>query len=68
MDISAIVGELKKERDRIDSAIKALSGAGGSSVGRKSGVKRVLSAAARARIAEAQRQRWAKVKAAKKKG
>ena len=62
MKLNQIVGQLKAERDRLDRAIAAL---GGVSNHRKSG-KRTLSAAARASIAKAQRERWRKFKAAKK--
>jgi hypothetical protein len=64
MNIASIIVQLKSERDRLDKAIAALSGLGGT--GRNSTGKRTLSAAARARIAQAQRERWRKVKAAKK--
>lgn len=64
MNIASVVAQLKSERDRLDKAIAALTGGG---TGRVSGRKRVLSAAARARIAAAQRERWRKAKAAKKK-
>ena len=63
MDIASILAQLKLERDRLDKAIAALSGLGGT--GRASGRKRVLSSAARARIAAAQRARWKKWKAKK---
>ena len=66
-----IIAQLKAERDKaaqqvnaLDSAIRALSGlnsTGGSARGR-----RTMSAAARARIAAAQRARWAKVKGPRK--
>ena len=59
-DLGAVLKQLKKERDRLDRAIIALSGIGG---GGRSGGKRKLSAAARERIAAAQRARWAKHKA-----
>lgn len=62
MKIAKIVAKLKSERDRLDRAIQALSGV---SRKRKPG-KRKLSAAARANIAKAQRERWRKFKAAKK--
>ena len=62
MKIASIVAELKSERDRLDRAIQALNGVSNQ---RKSG-KRKLSAAARASIAKAQRERWQKFKAAKK--
>jgi len=64
MNLASIVAQLKSERDRLDKAIAALSGLDGA--GRASGRKRVLSAAAREKIAKAQRERWKKFKAAKK--
>lgn len=63
MNLQTVVKELKAERDRLDGAISALSGVSGNH--RKS-EKRKLSAAARASIAKAQRERWRKFKAAKK--
>jgi len=59
-DLGAIVAQLKKERDKLDRAIAALSGVG------RNGGRRKLSAAARERIAAAQRARWAKFKAKKR--
>ena len=61
--LGAVVAQLKKERDKLDRAIAALSGVGGS---RSRGGRRKLSAAARERIAAAQRARWAKFKAKKR--
>ena len=61
-DLGAVLAQLKQERDKLDRAIAALSGVGG--VGRSG--KRRLSAAARKRIADAQRARWAKFKAKKR--
>lgn len=76
MDIlSALKSEaskLQQQLDTLNSAIKALGGK--NSVGRPNGrpngrrKKRHMSASARARIAKAQRARWAKVRAAKKNG
>jgi hypothetical protein len=63
MKIADIVGQLKAERNKLDRAIQALAGLDGSP---KTGKKRTLSAAARARIVAAQRLRWKKFKAAKK--
>jgi hypothetical protein len=64
-DLSAVLAQLKKERDKLDRAIAALSqGARGGRRG--SAGKRRLSAAARQRIANAQRARWAKFRAKKK--
>jgi len=62
-DLRAVVEQLKKERDKLDRAIAALSGIGGGGGGRG---RRRLSAAARERIAAAQRARWAKFKAKKR--
>lgn len=63
-DLIGIIKQLEQERDRIDQAIRALRGVGSpNGAGRP---KRFLSAAARRRIAAAQRARWAKVKAGKK--
>jgi hypothetical protein len=60
MNVSQIVGLLKAERARIDSAIKALeSVSSNNSTGRRG----KMSAAGRARIAAAQRRRWAKIRA-----
>ena len=61
-NLSAVLAQLKKERDKLNRAIEALSqGTKGASSGR-----RRLSAAARQRIASAQRARWAKFRAKKK--
>lgn len=69
MDIAAAVRQLRIERDRaanevqrLDAALAALSG---SNRGGRAGKTRTLSVAARARIAAAQRERWAKIKAGK---
>ena len=61
-DLRAVVEQLKKERDKLDRAIEALTGV----TGGRGGGRRTLSAAARERIAAAQRARWAKFKAKKK--
>ena len=62
-NLGAVLEQLKTERAKLDKAIAALSGVTGNSSG---GGRRKLSAAARARIAAAQRARWAKFKAKKK--
>ena len=56
--------QTERELEKIDQAIKALSSLGGTSepVVRR---KHKMSAAGRARIAAAQRARWAKIKAAR---
>ena len=69
MDITSALknerSKLQKRLDALDSAIKILGGK--NSISRvKHGKKRRLSASARARIAKAQKARWAKVRAAKK--
>lgn len=64
-DLSSTIMQLIAERDLLNAAIVALESVNGTSrMGRRS--KRTISAAGRARIAAAQRARWAKVKAKKK--
>ena len=74
MDIQGVVAELKQEASRIERAIAALLGLGSQPARRgrppkasqpKSGNRKkrfTMSAAARAKIAAAQRARWAKQK------
>jgi hypothetical protein len=73
MDIDRIVDELKRERARLDAAIAALDGAQPARRGRPPGVgvvraagngrrRRHMSAAARRRISQAMKQRWAERK------
>ena len=59
------VDAANQQLDTVRAAIKLLSrnGSGAKSSGRK---KRFVSKAARAKMAKAQRARWAKIKAAKK--
>jgi len=61
-------GKLQKELSSIDSAIAALQGSNSnrSAGGTATRPRRFMSVAARRRIAAAQRVRWAKWKAAKK--
>ena len=70
-NITAVLKQLKAERDNVerqvkqlDSALSALGGLNGAGRGR--GGHRKLSAAARESIAAAQRKRWAKWKKAQK--
>ena len=75
MDIQSILADLKRERDRLNSAITALEGAGPKRRGRPDGSgaaksaasagkrpRRHMSAAARKRISEMMKQRWAERK------
>jgi len=62
-DLGAVLAQLKAERSKLDRAITALSDVVGGSAGGRG--KRILSAAARKRIADAQRARWAKFKSKK---
>ena len=76
MDIQTLVLELTKERDRIEKAIAALSGIGtparrpgrpvGSGAGKSAGAtktrRRHMSPAARKRISEMMKKRWAERK------
>jgi hypothetical protein len=70
MDIQIIVSDLKAERNRIDEAISALEGLTSAALRRgrppkatsSDGKHRQMSPAARKRISEAMKQRWAKWK------
>ena len=70
MDIQSILADLKRERQRLDTAIAALEGSGprrrgrpvGSGAGRPGRPRRHMSAAARKRISEMMKQRWAERK------
>ena len=69
-NLAGVVEQLRKERDQaakvlqsLDAALTALSGG---SYGRKTRTRRKISAAGRARIAAAQRARWAKVRGTSK--
>jgi len=69
VNLTAVVRQLRNQRqhakkqvERIDAALVALSGS--SSKRTENGGSRKLSAAARRRIAAAQRARWAKIKKA----
>lgn len=77
MNIQTVLGDLKKERARLDAAIAALEGLGS---GRKRGPgrpagsgkatpvakRRHMSAAARKRISDMMKKRWAERKKASK--
>jgi hypothetical protein len=72
MDTHSILSALREERNRIDAALAALSGIREGN-GRRRGIirrlpgrprTRTLSAAARRRISEAAKARWAKAKKA----
>ncbi|MGA8500274.1 MAG: hypothetical protein WB683_01890 [Candidatus Sulfotelmatobacter sp.] len=70
-NVSVIVKQLKKERDKVEKQLSGLNAALAAFVGTYYGAKatrkkRTMSAAARKRIAAAQRARWAKIKAKKK--
>src|SRR5262249_36775818 len=60
VDFSGLIKQLTTERDRLNAAIAALQNINGASP--TASVKRRLSTSARAKIAAAQRARWAKVK------
>lgn len=64
-DLSSVVGQLKKERDRaakeverLNAALAALDGYG-KRTGRPQGIRRKLSAKALESIRKAQKKRWA---------
>jgi len=65
-NLSGVVRILKKEHDRLTkelSAIAAALSAFGATYGEQNGTRGSISAAGKARIAAAQRARWARVKA-----
>jgi hypothetical protein len=67
MDTATIIAELEAERDRLNQAIVALQSGHRrpgrpAAFGRADGRKRHLSAAARKRIGEAMKKRWAERK------
>jgi len=68
MDKATIIAELVAERDRLDSAITALQGSRSKPSrtlsGRGDGRRRHLSAAARRKIGQAMKKRWAERKKA----
>jgi hypothetical protein len=70
MDITAILNELREQRDQLERAIVALESINGTSAraySRKSkSGKRTMSAEARAKIAAAAKKRWAAAKKAGK--
>ena len=60
------VSEARQQLDTVRAAIKLF---GGKTTGKRTGgKKRVMSAAARAKISKATKERWAKFRAAKAKG
>ncbi len=64
-NFAEVLKELQQERDRLDKAIQAIGDLVGSSstgVGKAPRPKRTVSAAARRKMAAAQRARWAKTK------
>jgi exonuclease VII small subunit len=71
MDTQQIISELESERDRLDQAISALRGSmngsrGIAAVGSGRRGRRHLSAAAKRRISEMMKKRWAERKRAAK--
>ncbi|MHB8218663.1 MAG: hypothetical protein ACYDDS_21535 [Candidatus Sulfotelmatobacter sp.] len=71
-NVTSIVKQLKKERDKVEKQLSGLNAALAAFVGtyyigaKPTRKRRNLSAAARAKISAAQRARWAKVKREKK--
>jgi ABC-type hemin transport system substrate-binding protein len=68
-DLTGVVRLLKKEQHRLTRELRGIGAAlaaFGKAYGKGTGARK-LSASARARMAAAQKARWAKVKAAKKK-
>jgi hypothetical protein len=73
MAISDVIMMLEAERNKLDAAIKALKGtetvssSASTEAVKNTGKKWKISAAVRAKMAQAARERWAKKKAASKK-
>jgi ABC-type hemin transport system substrate-binding protein len=68
-DLTGVVRLLKKEQHRLTRELRGIGAAlaaFGKAYGKRAGARK-LSASARARMAAAQKARWAKVKAAKTK-
>jgi hypothetical protein len=70
-NLSGVVQQLRKERDRVERQLSGLNAALSAFVGvygktKPARKRRKISAEGRKRIAAAQRARWAKVKARKK--
>jgi hypothetical protein len=71
-NVSSIIEQLKQERDRVEKQLSGLNAAltafaGVYGVGKPSRKRRKMSAKSRAKIATAQRRRWAKYKKLAKK-
>jgi hypothetical protein len=70
MDILAALkqeeSKLQQQLSAVQRAIAALSGAKSTALRNRSGRKRVMSAAAKAKMSKAAKERWAKIKAEKK--
>jgi hypothetical protein len=64
-NLAEVLKELQQERSRLDEAIRVIGQLVSGNHSGAQGAKRNLSAAARERIAAAQRARWAKAKGAK---
>lgn len=69
-NVSVIVKQLRKERDKVEKQLSGLNAALAAFVGTYYGAKptrkkRTMSAAGRKKIAAAQRARWAKIRAKK---
>lgn len=67
MSIEAIVKEIKNEIAKLNQVLRLLEGKGEIAEAVNGTGKRTVSAAARKRMARAQRARWKKIKAAAKK-
>ncbi len=64
-NLTVAIKQLQQERSRISSQLTQINNALAALNGSKNGTRKGISAAGRARIAAAQRARWAKVKGQK---
>jgi len=62
MNTEEIIQQLEDERDRLNTAISALTNSTGKRRGRPPGGKRHMSVEARRKISQAQKKRWAERK------
>ena len=66
-NLTSILSELRSERNRLNAAIAAIESINSNGNSHKATASRILSPEARKRIIAAQKKRWAKFRAAKRK-
>ena len=66
MALDDVIQQIKNEIDKLSQVLSLLTGIGKRAGGKRTTVRRKISAAGRKRIAAAQRARWAKIRAQRK--